>query len=274
VFPASWKRTRLILLYKKGDGSDLANWRRLSLTNSDAKLFTKILTHRMLVSLKRIINPYQTGFMPNRSIADNGWALQALMAHARHTAPSSSAVGVLLDQEKAYDRIHPEYLSHVMLAFGYPFILMNSIVNLFFSTEVHVSINGFLAGPFTQARGLRQGDPLSPLLFNIAFEPLLRKILADPKIPGFRIHSIVRKPSRYNGPGAIFPDALPIKFMAYADDLLVLLSKPAEWAPLLENLHTYRKSSNAKVNAKDRSFSTGWQSPRRRACVNKGSEPQ
>jgi hypothetical protein len=100
----------------------------------------------------------------------------------------------------------------------------------------------------TLTRGLRQGDPLSALVFNIAFEPLLRKILANPKIPGFPIHSIVRKPSRYNGAGAMFPDALPIKLVAYADDLLVLLSKPAEWAPLLENLHTYSKSSNAKVN--------------------------
>jgi hypothetical protein len=61
VFPASWKRTRLILLYKKGDASDLANWRRLSLINSDAKLFLKILTHRMLVSLKRIINHTKQG---------------------------------------------------------------------------------------------------------------------------------------------------------------------------------------------------------------------
>jgi hypothetical protein len=121
--------------------------------NSDAKLFTKILTHCMLDSLKKIINPYQTGFMPNRSIVDNGWALQALVAHARHTAPSRSAVGVLLDQEKAYDWIHPEYLTQVMSAFGYPLMLVNSIVNLFFSTEVHVSINRFLAEPFTEARG-------------------------------------------------------------------------------------------------------------------------
>ncbi|SAL96840.1 hypothetical protein, partial, partial [Absidia glauca] len=72
-FPHSWTSTRMILLFKKGDPELLKNWRPLSLINTDAKLFTKMITNRLNVHLPNMINPYQTGFMPKRLISDNGW---------------------------------------------------------------------------------------------------------------------------------------------------------------------------------------------------------
>src|SRR6202034_4303632 len=61
-FPKSWTKTRLILLYKKGDASNLANWRPLSLINSDAKIFTKLLANRLRTCITKLIKPFQTGF--------------------------------------------------------------------------------------------------------------------------------------------------------------------------------------------------------------------
>ncbi|KAH8548240.1 hypothetical protein BGW37DRAFT_182719 [Umbelopsis sp. PMI_123] len=54
-----------------------------------------------------------------------------MMAYARRTDPHGSTVGVLLDQEKAYDSVHPEYLTQVMLAIGIPYLLTQCIVKLF-----------------------------------------------------------------------------------------------------------------------------------------------
>ena len=130
----------MVLLFKKGDPLLLANWRPLSLINTDAKLFTKLLANRFNSVLPGLVNPYQTGFLPNRLISDNGWLNQTIMANLQSAAPDDPCVAVLLDQEKAYDRVHPEYLRRVLLRFGFPVGLVSSLCSLFFGTRIPLSI--------------------------------------------------------------------------------------------------------------------------------------
>jgi hypothetical protein len=145
TYPTSWQQTRMVLLFKKGDPLQLKNWRPLSLINNDAKLFTKLITNRIKNMTNKLINPYQTGFLPKRLISDNGWVSNTMMTHLRAEAPQKPAVAVLLDQEKAYDRVHPEYLRKTMIRFGIPVNLTNVLMSLFFGTKVSISINGWLA---------------------------------------------------------------------------------------------------------------------------------
>ena len=117
IFPTTWRETIMILLFKKGDASELSNWRPLSLINADAKLFTKLLTNRLRPLLPQLIHPGQTGFMKGRFIADNGLVLSTVMDHCK--AEDGEQVGIMLDFEKAYDRINPEYLAAVMAHMGF-----------------------------------------------------------------------------------------------------------------------------------------------------------
>ena len=78
--PASWQYTRMVLLHKKGDPTTLNNWRPLSLINVDAKIFTKLIANRLNLVLPDLINPYQTGFLHERLISDNGWINHTLMS--------------------------------------------------------------------------------------------------------------------------------------------------------------------------------------------------
>ena len=119
----------------------------------------------------------------------------------------------MLDMEKAYDRVHPGYLSAVLSKLGFSERLVRIIDSLFFRTKVTINLNGHLAPSFTQRRGLRQGDPLSPLLFNVALEPLLRSMDKHPGIRGIQIT----------------PASRPVPFTAYADDVLLYLNDPMEW---------------------------------------------
>jgi hypothetical protein len=196
IFPSSWLTTCMCLLPKKGDLRDLRNWRPISLINCDAKVFTRLLNARLKPVLSTRISSQQLGFMPGRFIADHGVTLQAISMIATHSR--SSTVALLLDQEKAYDRINPEYLAQIMEEFGIPQSITTCITTLFFSTEVQINVNGHITSqPLQQQRGLRQGDPLSPLLFNIAFDPFLRCINQDPNFTGFD-YQVEAPPHQYD----------------------------------------------------------------------------
>jgi hypothetical protein len=230
IFPVSWRQTVMILLFKSGDPSQLSNWRPLSLINSDAKLFTKIIARRMRPIMSTLTGEYQTGFTYGRFIADNGLVLSNIRDYCKHR--KTGHIGVMVDQQKAYDRIHPFYLRLVLERFGIPRTLIRSILMLFFRTRIVLNINGNISSEIIQGRGLRQGDPLSPLLFNLAFEPLLAFCQRAPELQGVSI------PGRDTA----------IKIAAYADDMLSLLSSVREWQWLNNALAIYGRASNAQVN--------------------------
>ncbi|KAI9349361.1 hypothetical protein BD770DRAFT_461811, partial [Pilaira anomala] len=88
---------------------------------------------------------------------------------------------LLLDQ----DRVHPSYLREALLKFGFPSILVDSLC-----THLRLNINGvFFSHPIPRDHGLRQGNYISTILFNLAFEPLFRKILSDSSFSGFKLPS-------------------------------------------------------------------------------------
>lgn len=242
-FPESWKQTRMVLLFKKGDPELLHNWRPLSLINCVAELFTIMLADRLNRVMSRLlIVPYQTEFKLHRLISDNAWLNQILMVNLRYAAPLDRNVAVLLDQEKAYDRVNTTYLAMVLHQFGFPVSLVASISNLFFSTRIFVSINGWSGSSFTQSRGLRQGDSLSPLLFNLAFEPLLRTFLACSQLQGVALSPNNRSPlakqiGRVSSQIPLYlshdflrtsTDPPNVKLLSYADVFEIFLSSPEE----------------------------------------------
>ncbi|KAG2202126.1 hypothetical protein INT47_008098 [Mucor saturninus] len=182
-----------------------------------------------------LISPQQMGFMPSRFIGENGKTLQAVMSIAEHT--SSNAIGLLIDQEKAYDRIHPTYLAQMMTKFGIPSQIISSLCTLFFNTKIHININGHLSTPVLQQRGLGQGDPISPLLFNIVFDPFLRSVQQATDFQGFTFPESIAEPS---------PE--PLKIMAYADDTLVFLQTHQDFVCLERLITQYTLASNAKLN--------------------------
>ncbi|SAL98507.1 hypothetical protein [Absidia glauca] len=114
----------------------------------------------MAPALSTCINRYQTGFLPGRFIVENGLALKILMEQTSVRGPQH--VGMLLDQEKAYDRVHPSYMKNrLSCVLASPLVLprLSAIGN-----RVHININGYFTDAVDQQRGLRQRDPLSPLL--------------------------------------------------------------------------------------------------------------
>ncbi|KAG1167868.1 hypothetical protein G6F36_012411 [Rhizopus arrhizus] len=240
-FPSTWQQTVVVLLPKKGERSQLKNWRPISLICADAKIFTRLLATRVNEVLPLLIDIHQTGFMPERFIADNGATTRLIINIAeRFKLPG---IALLLDQEKAYDRVHPQYLKACLERFGFPSTLVTSILSLFFGTSLCINVNGFLTTSIQQARGLRQGDPLSPLLFNLAIEPFLRSIWSSSLISGFTFPRSIQL-----GLSNLARSSPPVKALAYANDVLVFLKGPTELQVLLQLVSLYGRASNAKLN--------------------------
>lgn len=264
IFPASWQETCVILLPKSQNLASLTQWRPISLIAVDAKIFTRLMNSRLMMMLSTRISTNQLGFMPKRFIGENGMLLQTTQAIA--TDSKSTSIALLLDQEKAYDRVHFDYLATVMKAFNIPDSIIHSIITLFSETRIQVNINGFLTEALPQERGLRQGDPISPLLFNISFDPFLRAINVNPSIHGFDFtkeassspsitpidqvtHSLTHltMDSSHHEINAT-AKLPPLKIIAYADDTMVFLKNQNDFHLIQTTITKYMTASNASLN--------------------------
>ncbi|KAK4520638.1 uncharacterized protein ATC70_006516 [Mucor velutinosus] len=190
--------------------------------------------------LGRIINPFQSGFLQQRFICDNGLALSMVLEEAR--AFHHKGAGILLDQEKAYDRVNADYLCAVLRRLGFPASCVSCVKSLFFGNSMYINVNGYFTSAVKQERGIRQGDPLSPLLFDVALEPFLLSILQDTCFHGFKAS---------NGASADMVssrDPPAVKCLAYADDVCVLLRDELDLYRLQLHMANYAAVSNAKFN--------------------------
>jgi ribonuclease HI/exonuclease III len=217
-------------LYKKGEHTEPGNYRPITLLNSDYKVMTKALTMRLTTVVAKMIHPDQAGFVPGRLIFDHVRLSKAMISYAE--AYEENGVIVALDQEKAYDRVRHDYLWKTLSTFGVPQPFIDSIKYLYAGARSVVILNGEMSGTFEITRGVRQGDPLSCLLFDLAIEPLGCMLRGDARLSGYRI------PGRR--------DKLIVNL--FADDTLIYLNARDKMTDLLEVLDKWCGAAGARFN--------------------------
>jgi len=226
--PSSSRKSVLSLLFKKGDRSLLSNWRPLSLICSDAKLLCKVLALRLKRVIPTLVHTNQAGFIRGRLIHDHILSAQLAITFAK--ANGISGALLLLDQEKAFDRVNWRYRDAVLQRFGFGpnFLRWISVIHTNISSSVQ--INGFLSPSFIIHRGTRQGDPLSPSLFALLEEPFACALRSSETFSGLVLGSCT------------------LKLLQYADDKLFGLSCPNDYLQLKSLLNLYSAASGAKIN--------------------------
>ena len=179
----SQRQGAIALLYKKGDCLDPANWRPITLLCVDYKIAAKALGNRLLQVIASVVSPDESCGIPGRSLAANVRLLLDVACYADQNNIGGAIVS--LDQEKAFDRVEISFLMKVLEPMGFGPSFWNWIALLY--TDVHsaVSVNGFLMEFFPVTKGVRQGCPLSPLLYVLVMESLASAVRADIHIDGF-----------------------------------------------------------------------------------------
>lgn len=181
--PEYWKRGVITLIPKKGDLEDTANYRPITLLNSDYKLFCKILASRLNGVITKIIPNTQIGFMPRRLIYDNVLCLDILLRKKFKL--------INLDFRKAYDSVAHTTIIRVLEHVGFPKQFITAVKNMIEGSTARLIINRKLSRIIRICCGVKQGDPLSPLLFTFVIELLARAPITKtnhiPTIMGVRI---------------------------------------------------------------------------------------
>ena len=243
-------------IYKKKEKDQIKNYRPITLLNTDYKLLTKALSTHLALHIHSLVHPDQSGFIQRRSIFNPINLNQSLCAYADYM--EENGVIVALDQEKAYDKIDHHYLLETLHRFNLPLPFINSIRSLYKTASMAVLINGVVSSPYKVTRGVRQGDPLSCLLFNLAIEPLACLLRKSPDLDGFDIPGIQEK----------------LIVSLYADDTTVYLSEADSYETLQNILSSWCMASGAKFNLeKTEIIPIGTEEHRERVCSSRRITP-
>ena len=164
------QRLGIISLIPKKDKNleFLKNWRPITLLNTDYKIATKAIAMRLEKVLPKIIHPCQAGYIKGRYIGECIRAISDIMSFTKQRNMPGAAV--FLDFEKAFDSIEWNYLQKCLEIFKFGPQLQQWVKIFYNDISSCVLNNGFASKHFTLSRGVRQGCPLSGLLFIIGIE--------------------------------------------------------------------------------------------------------
>jgi hypothetical protein len=172
---ARLNRALINLIPKKLEAIETKDFRPISLVHSFMKLFSKIIANRLRPRLGEIVSMNQSAFIKHRSLHDN-FVLVRQVARKINTRRQAGVL-LKLDIARAFDSISWSFLFEVLRRMGFGERFLKWIALLLYTTNTRVMVNGVPGGRIYHGRGLRQGDPTSPMLFVAAMVALSAMVI-------------------------------------------------------------------------------------------------
>jgi hypothetical protein len=236
-FEKSMNATFIALIPKKPGAMECKDFRPISLVSGIYKIIAKVLANRLRMVLEKLVSSSQNAFIGGRQILDS-----VLIANESLDSRLKSGIpGVVckLDLEKAYDHVNWNFLIYMLRRCGFSDRWRRWIFACISSVRFSILVNGSPRGFFHSSRGLRQGDPLSPLLFLLVMEALSRmlaKAVERGFISGFSVGNSVET-------------SVTISHLLFADDTLIMCgADPVQLWHLRGVFIWFQAISGLKVN--------------------------
>ena len=223
-------RARVVLIYKKGDTNKFENYRPISLLNTLYKIFAAILQRRIANTLDRHLQETQYGFRKDKSTGDAIHLIRRVIEYGEST--NNQLHLLLLDWEKAFDKVDRKGLITAMERMGVDDKLISLVKMLYKDTRFKVEIEGESSEWMKQETGIRQGCPLSPYLFLIVMTVMFHDVhdKTDHELKKHRV------------PGAEFDE------VTYADDTICISKDTAAMNLFLKNIEEEGRRYRMKLN--------------------------
>jgi len=226
-FPNDMKEALLIKLPKKGDLSLTKNWRGITLQNAINKVIAKIILDRIAPSIEPRLRKEQAGFRRGKSCVDQINTLRIIVEQCRTL--NASLCLLFIDFEKAFDSLDQQRMWKILSNYGIPEKLIKLICELYDDAFIRVVHRGQVGSGFKVTTGVKQGCVLSPLLFNIILDYVLR--LATKTKRGIQWNPFSK-----------------LLDLDYADDIVAMTHTMSEMKDFLSDLVKYASHVGLKIN--------------------------
>ena len=227
----SSQTTGILCLHHKGKGlarDTIGNWRPISLTNFDYKLLAKIMAFRLNSCLFKCVHVDQFAFIKGRQVSVLLREIEDILQVGKRKYPEGIVLS--LDYAKAFDTISLKAIKKALIYFGFDGDFLKWIYLLLNDRKNCVQNGGYLSEFFQMDRGVRQGCPISPLLFIITLELLARNIRNNDKIKGLQFSEI------------------NVKIKLYADDATLFLRDFIDYREVLSRIKSFSLFSGLCLN--------------------------
>jgi hypothetical protein len=170
--PACWETSNTIMLYKKGDHTDPANFMPIGLNNTMGKLWTAMVTTAIACFAENmgILSSAQEGFMahrsPHRQILNLIHDIEDAALHKQ------DIYAAFFDFKSATNMVDHDKLMCIMYHLGFPTDAIDIVKSIYDGATTHLTHNQELGPCINLGRGTIQGDTLSPLLFLILLQKM------------------------------------------------------------------------------------------------------
>jgi hypothetical protein len=228
MITAQQKHGLLACIPKHAQALHIDDYRPLTILNTDYRLLTRIIAARLRPWLPEILQRSQYCCIPDNTVFDAIATIRDVVAHSEATGAPLCILTI--DFQGAFGNLSHDYLFEVLRQYGFSDRFRLLIWNIYKDSTSTVQINGYRTRPIPIRSSVRQGCPLSMILFAMCLNPLLRTLKRS--LHGVQIGNPTARTS----------------IVAYVDDVTILVTTPSDIPKLRDAIHCYEKASEARVN--------------------------